>query len=127
MKIDIDIELKDDYILAKYRGPDSPEISKTIIQRVISACEENECLRILVHAYMDNPLSTAENYDLSAMFKEVGFTSKHRMAWVDLNPETRESTRIAETFLTSQYLDVCLFSDENDAERWLFSDKLMAS
>ena len=115
----INIQSNDDYVLAKYKGPDSPEISRAIMQRIIDACEEYQCFRILVLAYLNNSLSTTENYDLSTMFKEVGFSSKHRMAWVDINPDTRKSTGIAETFLYSQYFKVGLFHDEMDAKYWL--------
>ena len=45
------------------------------------------------------------------------------MAWVDINPDTRESTGNAETFLTSRYFQVCLFHDEVNAENWLLYDK----
>ena len=109
MKIDIDIKLQDDYLLVKYKGPESPEISRQIMQQIVEACDKFECFNILVLAYLENSLSVLENYDLFAMFAEVGFTLKYRLAWVDQNPDTygqhilcrnclKESFRCSATF-----------------------------
>ena len=119
MKVNIDIQLQDNYVLAKYRGPDSPEISRAIIQQLVDACDEHQCFRIMVLAYLENSLSIIDNYDLATMFREVGFSSKHRLAWVDLNPDTHESTRFAETVLFNRAIQARLFYDEEDARQWL--------
>jgi hypothetical protein len=122
MKIDIDIQPQGNYLLARYRGPDSLEISRNIMQRIIEACDEHKCFDVLVLAYIENPLSTLENYDLAAMFTEVGFSSKHRMAWVDQNPDTYDSTYFAETILHNRGFSARLFREVGDAKQWLLSD-----
>ncbi len=122
MKIDIDIQPQGNYLLARYRGPDSLEISRNIMQQIVGACDEYECFNILVLAYIENPLSTLENYDLAAMFTEEGFSSKHRMAWVDQNPDTYDSTYFAETILHNRGFSARLFREVGDAKQWLLSD-----
>ena len=61
----------------RYRGLDSPAISRRIMQRIVGACDEYEYFNVLVLGYFENSVSTLENYDLSAMFTEVGFAWKH--------------------------------------------------
>ena len=122
MAINIDIQPQGNYLLVRYRGPDSLEISRNIMQQIVGACDEYECFNILVLAYIENPLSTLENYDLAAMFTEVGFSSKHRMAWVDQNPDTYDSTYFAETILHNRGFSARLFREVGDAKQWLLSD-----
>jgi len=122
MKIDIDIQPQGNYLLVRYRGPDSPAISRRIMQRIVGACDECECFNVLVLAYLENSLSTVENYDLSAMFTEVGFSWKHRMAWVDQNPDTYNSTGFAETVLSNRGFSARLFREVEDAKNWLLRD-----
>ena len=121
MDIEIDIQLESGYILAKYRGPDSPEISRQIIQEIVDACERLGCFRVLMISYLENPLSATENFDLADMFREVGFTPQHRLAWVDQNPETRESTAFAETVLYNRGIMARLFDDVDRASQWLLA------
>ncbi len=92
------------------------------MQQIVGACDKYECFNVLVLAYLENSLSTVENYDLSAMFTEVGFSSKHRMAWVDQNPDTFDSTYFAETVLHNRGFSVRLFREVEDAKQWLLSD-----
>ena len=122
MKIDIDIESQDDYLLVKYKGPDSPEISRQIMQQIVEACDKFECFKILVIAYLENSLSTFENFDLYEMFVEVGFSRKHSMAWVDQNPDTYDSTSFAETVLKNRSVAARLFREVEDAKQWLLSN-----
>ncbi len=122
MKINIDIKPQDDYLLVKYKGPDSPEISRQIMQQIVEACDKFECFNILVLAYLENSLSTMENFDLYEMFVEVGFSRKHRMAWVDQNPDTYDSTSFAETVLINRSVAARLFREVEDAKHWLFSN-----
>ena len=92
------------------------------MQRIVGACDEYECFNVLVLAYLENSLSTVENYDLSAMFTEVGFSWKHRMAWVDQNPGTYDSTGFAETVLSNRGFSARLFREVEDAKQWLLRD-----
>ncbi len=79
----------------------------------------------MVLAYLENSLSVLENYDLFAMFAEVGFTLKYRLAWVDQNPDTYDSTYFAETVLKNRFVAARLFREVEDAKQWLLSNKLI--
>jgi len=118
-QIDLDIEPQSGYLLVRYRGPTSPEISRHILQRIVGACDEYACFNVLILAYLENALSTLEKFDLAEMFREEGFSSKHRMAWVDQNPDTYDSTAFAETVLSNRAFSARLFRDAQDAKEWL--------
>jgi hypothetical protein len=122
LKVDLDIQLKDGHLLVQYRGPDSPAISRSIIEQIVEACDQHQCYKTLALAYLENSLDALENYDLPAMFAKVGFNAKHRLAWVDLNPDTYDSTSFAETVLSNRGFMATLFQDEEKAMQWLLSD-----
>ena len=92
------------------------------MQQIVEACDKFECFNILVLAYLENSLSTMENFDLYEMFVEVGFSRKHRMAWVDQNPDTYDSTSFAETVLINRNIAARLFREVEDAKQWLLSN-----
>jgi len=119
MKVNVDTQFKGDHILARYRGPDSPEISGAILKVVLNACEEHQCFKILALGYLENSLSTLDNYDMAAVYAGAGFSSKYRMAWVDMNPETRESSEFGETVLFNRGFQVRLFDNEEHGRQWL--------
>ena len=122
MAINIDIQPQGNYLLVRYRGPDSLEISRKIFQRIVGACDEYECFNVLAIAYLENSLSTLDNYDSAAMLTEVGFSWKHRLAWVDLNADTYGSTQFAETVLLNRGFSARLFREVEDAKQWLLRD-----
>ena len=92
------------------------------MQRIVGACDEYEYFNVLVLGYFENSVSTLENYDLSAMFTEVGFTWKHRLAWVDQNPSTYDSIHFAEPVLSNRGISAPLFREVEDAKELLLRD-----
>src|SRR5210317_1146666 len=87
---------------------------------IIAACAEHHCFSILGIANMDQPLSLADAIDHQAIFLEAGVTIDHRIAWVQVNPDARKRTEIAETILLNRgLLNGHLFADEFEARRWL--------
>jgi hypothetical protein len=121
MELDIDIKPNGQYLLVRYTGPNSPEISRQANQKILDACDEFECFNILVIAYLENSLKVLENYNLYEMFKEFGFSSRHKMACVEQNPHTHQSTLFAETVLVNRGMNVRLFREREEAEKWLLS------
>ena len=121
MKVHLDFDYNSNYIEVRYRGPDSPEISRNIFRQIIDECDKHKCYNILTIAYLENSLTTMENYDLAKMLEEEGFSKKHRLALVDLNPDTYNSTYQAETVLFYHFFNARLFQEEEEAKQWLLS------
>lgn len=91
---------------------------------IIAACNEHSCFSILGIANMDQPLSLADAIDHQAIFLEAGVTIDYRIAWVQLNPEARKRSEVAETILLNRgMLNGRLFADEFEARRWLAGER----
>ena len=100
-------------------APDRESVAQ-MWKDIIAACNEHHCFSILGIANMDRPLSLADAIDHQAIFLEAGVTIDHRIAWVQLNPEARKRSEIAETILLNRgMLNGRLFADEFEARRWL--------
>ena len=99
--------------------PDRPSVAR-MWQDIVAACAEHQCFYILGIADIDAPLRVADAIDHQAIFLEAGVTVDHRIAWVQLNPEALEMSRLAETVLLNRGLaNGRLFTDEHAARRWL--------
>ena len=122
MDIDITIEKKDNYILVQYQGPDSAKISKEIAIRTLAQCREHDCYRILTLAHLETKLSAVDNYDLAAMFNEVDVPRGTKWAWVDLNPDTADSSEFGALVLWNRGFFVQAFVDIEAATSWLVEE-----
>ncbi|MEZ5427738.1 MAG: hypothetical protein R2747_15825 [Pyrinomonadaceae bacterium] len=92
------------------------------MQQVVAACNEHQCRNVLAISFMKNPLGVINTYKLAEMFREVGFTHIHRMAYVDLNPDTQSDNEFAETVLLNRGLEARLFVDVEEGKSWLLGD-----
>ena len=87
---------------------------------IIAATREFGCLYILGLARLDQPTKLADAIDHQAIFLEAGVTIDHRIAWVQLNPDAVEMSRLAETVLLNRgRVNGRVFTDEFEARRWL--------
>ncbi len=90
-------------------------------RRIVKTCESYDCFAVLGEQNMENPLEVIENYQIQDIFRKVGITSQYKIAWVDLNFKTLESTQFAETVLLNRGLvNGRLFTDVDKAKEWLF-------
>ena len=122
MDINIKIEKKDNHILVQYHGPDSLEISREIAIRTLAQCNEHKCYKILTLAHVTNKLSVIANYDLAAMFKDVGIPLGTKWAWVDLNPDVTDSSSFGAMVLYNRGFVVNAFVDIEAARSWLIEE-----
>lgn len=89
----------------------------------MAACEENNCFNILGEGFITEPLTTMEAYNHIQIFRDVGLTRKHRIAWVHHIEETAEPARFAETVLNNRGLvNGRLFPTVEEAIEWLLGD-----
>ena len=120
MPLEYDIELEDGVIEVRVAGvPDRESIAR-MWSEIVAACTRHECLYILGVSDVDRPQKVADAIDHQAIFLEAGVTIDHRIAWVQLNPDALEMTRLAETVLLNRgMVNGRLFTDEYEARRWL--------
>ncbi len=117
-----EIQITEDkgYLKVQVHGRDSREASLEILRRIVAACDEHNCLYVLVKAHIINKTGVMDNYDMPQIIEEAGVTRKHRIAWVDPNPETYNISYFAETVLHNRgYINVRLFRTVADGKGWL--------
>lgn len=120
--IDLKITHCDSYLHVEVRGMGTYENAEFMWQSVVNACEQHQCYKVLGEQYLFDSVSTLEAFDHPALFKKVGITQKHRFAWVDKNPRTRETTQFVRDVLASRSIGYGrLFTDTESAKTWLLS------
>jgi len=94
MSLEPDITFEGEFVLFRYTGPDSFQISIEQMTRLAKTCEDFRCFKILGVTEFSNPLTTMEAYDYQYLFEEARITNKYRIAWVEKNPEARKNDQI---------------------------------
>lgn len=108
------------YIHVNVEGLGSYDGAVDVWQHIAKACETHQCYNILGEQYLFSTLSTLEALDYPQIFKKAGITKKHRVAWVDRNPRTREMTEFIRDVLTNRVMGKGrLFYDVETAKQWL--------
>ena len=120
MNPEIQIAAGKDYLNVQVSGRDSREASLEVFRLIAAACDEHNCLYALVEAHLTKRVGVMDNYEIPQIIEEAGVTRKHRIAWVDLNPETYNINYFAETVLHNRgYINVRLFRTVEDGKGWL--------
>lgn len=112
--------LQENYLHVDVKGVGTYETALALWTRVALACEEYQCFNILGEQYLIDTVTTTEAFDHPVLFKKAGISIKHRIAWVDKNPRTRETTAFIRDVLTNRSVgNGKLFNDINAAKSWL--------
>jgi hypothetical protein len=122
MSHEISIEFQGEYIHARHTGADSYDISLELWQRIMAACREHDCFNILGESDNTNELSTLEAFAHIAIYRKVGMSARHRIAWVNHNPRHHRIFDFIETVLKNRFVvNGHIFESVAEAERWLLS------
>ena len=129
METELDYEITitrhNDYVHVYAEGLGSYEGAQDLWQQVVRACEETQCYNILGEQYLFCNLTTPEALKYPDLFKAVGVTKKHRIAWVDKNPRTREMTEFIHNLLTNRLLgNGRIFNSTDAAKHWLIGSTI---
>ncbi len=122
---EITITHKGSYVHVNAEGLGSYDGAVDLWQQVVEACDQHQCYNILGEQYLFCNLSTHEALNYPDLFKKVGITKKHRIAWVDKNPRTREMTEFIRNVLTNRLVgNGRLFRDLDSAKQWLLGQDI---
>lgn len=114
--------LQENYLHVDIRGVGTYEAALELWTSVAQACEQHQCFNILGEQFLMATVSTTDAFDHPAIFKKAGINIKHRIAWVDKNPRTRETTAFIRDVLTSRSVGYGrLFNDVESAKHWLLA------
>lgn len=119
---EIIITPRDGYIHVGVKGTGNYEKALLLWSSIAEACEKYQCYKILGEQNLMDTVSTVEAFDHPALFKKAGITQKHRIAWVDKNPRTHETTAFIGDILSSRSIVNCrIFRDLELATAWLLN------
>lgn len=122
MDFQLKITPRGDYLLAELSGQNSYDAVQEGLLRVKQACEQHECYKILMLSSMSS-MEVVEAYQVPALFRETGFDSKYRWAWVPLSSDNLNVATFVETVLKNRgLLNGSVFEDEASARSWLMND-----
>lgn len=116
------ISFEGDYVKVISNGVKRLKYSTELWKGVVETCREHDCRYILGVSYTTKPLRTMEAYKHADLFRELGMTHEYKIAWVESNPETIETTYFVETVLVNRGFTARIFDDEKNALEWLLDD-----
>ena len=117
------ISFEGDHIRAESYGEKSMEWSRKLFASIVEACEKHDCYRVLGVAESTKAVTILEGFDHVNLFRELGISTKYRIAWVELNPSAIKTVRFVDAALFNRLLPGRVFSSEEEAKSWLFGDK----
>jgi hypothetical protein len=121
MSYDVRVTTHERYLRIEARGTRSREASEAFFRRIAEESAAHGIYDVLLVLDLKGRLSTFEIHDMVAGHRERGFDSRHTIAVVDKNPESREDTRFAENVGAVRGLMGAAFDDKEEALRWLLS------
>jgi hypothetical protein len=123
MSYDIRVTAHDRYLRIEATGTRSPEASEAFFRRIAEESAAHGLYDILLVLRLEGRLTTFEIYDMIANYREAGFDSRHTIAVVDHNPESRADTRFAEDVGFVRGLRGAAFDSEEEAVLWLLKKR----
>ena len=122
MSYKITIRYGGDYLHVQHTGDDSYQISLELWHRIAKACKKHKCFNILGESNTNKLLSTMDAFNHIKIFQDAGITLKHRIAWVDNNPATKQQFRFIENVLKNRAAaNGGLFENIEEAKKWLLN------
>lgn len=121
--MDLKLEVEEKYIHLVVKGYDTYENSLSMWKQTVELCNKANKFYIFGESYRINPVSVLENMSTYEIFKEAKVTNKFKIAWVDHNAKTYDSTRVAETALINRGISYArLFRTKEEALNWLLGE-----
>ena len=124
MKAEFKFTFKKNYVEIIVNGEPSFELTDKLWSGAVEFCIANDCYRILGIANATKPISITNGYNHHEVFRKLGINHKYRMAWVELNLDSKviENYQFTETVLQSRGLPGKLFVDVEEAKKWLLKN-----
>jgi hypothetical protein len=121
MEYEFSITFEKKYIKVISNGSKNFEVSKLIWTNVVEYCKKYDNYRVLGIANTTKAISTLEGFRHNELFNELGIDHNYKIAWVELNSKMLDTYKFVETVLSNRGLPGKLFSNIEEAEKWLLS------
>ena len=122
MENEFKVTFENDYVKVISNGEKNSDFAKKVWARTVEICLANNCYKILGIANTTKPISISEGYNHHEFFPKLGINYKFRIAWVELNSAFLENTRFIETVLNNRGLPGKMFTDIDEAKKWLLTE-----
>lgn len=120
MSYQVNMSAEPDWIRVEIKGTASYENAKDLWPKIIEFCHAHHCYKILGEQRMSNEMSTTDAWKHTSIFSELGINGKFKIAWVDLNPRTIQTTQFIRQVLANRSLGYGkIFTDPEKAKSWL--------
>lgn len=119
MPFEYSIKHEDSLIRVTVTG--SPDYLSTdqLWRDIVANCKRYECPRVLGESETEQ-WQDSDAYDHASIFQAAGVSNRYRIAWVEKNPEARDSVRLAEAVVKNRGFEKArLFGSVAEAKRWL--------
>lgn len=116
---EIIIKLKEGFIQVHSNGNKDLQFANRLWTKIVDSCRSNNCFNVLGIAYTTSPPDAIEAYQYGVLFEKLGIDKKFRIAWVELNPLTYNTSYFVETVLLNRDQNVRLFHNVEQAQGWL--------
>jgi hypothetical protein len=101
------------------------ESAKEFWPRILDLCDEKGVYRVLAIFNLRGDLPTLTAYELGEWAANYGRNTRAKIAFVDLNEESRNINRFVEDVAVNRALNpemVKVFGDERSAKEWLLKE-----
>nr|NQU90861.1 hypothetical protein [Bacteroidota bacterium] len=123
MSGEININNMGTHIHVKQYGDDNYGISLDLWRKIVAACDQYQCYNILGESFTEKSLSTIDCYDHAKIFKIVGVSFKHRVAWVHHTEDPEGTAEFIDLVLKNRgLLNGAFFPGVKEATAWLLGE-----
>lgn len=116
---EIIIKQKEGFIQVHSNGAKDLKFATRLWTKIVEHSALTNCFKILGIAYTTSPPKAIEAYQYGALFEKLGVDEKFKIAWVELNPLTYNTSYFVETVLLNRGQNVRLFHNPEYAKNWL--------
>lgn len=115
----IEVTFEGDHVHVIADGDKDYRSMDQVWREVSAACELHDCYNVLGIAKTTTPVEAVEGYELPGLFQELNIDQRYRIAWVELNEDSRDVLSFVQTVMANRGLPGLLFNTEEEAREWL--------
>ena len=115
----IEVTFEGDHVYVISDGEKDYRSMDQVWRKVSAACELHNCFNVLGIARTTTPVEAVEGYELPGLFQELNIDQRYRIAWVELDEDSRDVLSFMQIVLANRGLPGLLFDTEEDAREWL--------
>jgi hypothetical protein len=115
----LEITFEGDHVLVLADGDKDYRYMDRMWREISLTCDRHNCYNVLGIANTSTPVEAVEGYDLPAIFRDLGIGQHYRIAWVELEEDSRSVIEFIVTVLNNRGLPGRLFESEAEARAWL--------